>query len=223
MAIGRPQTHAEGLEKCLSEWIRYAIHTALPGIIDTFDLTTRRARVRIAIEALDQDDKCFEAAPLLNVPVIFPAGAGGMLLFELQRGDSVWIMFSERGLQTWKEKFELSPPYPVHFFSQSDAVALPGFGPSGNASPVQDTGIMMQTQNGDLSVRITENKIVLDVPDGMEIQIGDGEATSKLLTDAFLAMFNSHTHTESGGDPTSTPVSAIPITGTHVTEKTKAS
>ena len=186
----RIKTPAEGLERVLNEWRRNAIHTALPGIVDTFDLASRRARIRIALEAVQYDGECFEQAPLLDVPVIFPSGAGGMVLVQLQRGDSVWVMFSERGLQTWKETFDLSPPYPEHLFATTDAVALPGFGPATNVVLAAPDGAFMQSQDATTSVCIrADGNIDLNVQDGKRVNIG-GSTGKRLLTEDFIDQFN---------------------------------
>ena len=200
MAVSRDKTPAEGIDRVLSEWIRNAIHTALPGIVDEFNLATRRARVRIAIEALRFDGECFERAPLLDVPVIFPAGAGGMILIQLQRGDSVWVMFSERGLQTWKETFKLSPPNPQHLFAVSDAVALPGFGPHSAVTPAANDGVCVQSKDATVSVCIrADGNIDLNVADGKRVNIG-GSMGKRLVTEDFLTSYNTSIRAINGGN-----------------------
>lgn len=194
MPLSRTETTAQGIESVLSEWVRTAVHTALPGIIDTVDMQARRARVRIALEAVLTDGTCFERAPLLDVPLIFPAGAGGLILIHLQRGDAVWIMFSERGLEEWKESFELSEPMPHQVFGQSDAVAMAGFGPYGNVALAAENGVLIQTQDASVHIHVGADGITLDVPDGSFVRLG-ANASQRLLTETFLNHFNGHTHT----------------------------
>ena len=220
---GRKHNPADGLPGILDEWRRFAIHTALPGIIDTYDEETRRARVRIAIEALKSEGTCIERAPLLDVPVIFPAGAGGIILIELRRNDPVWVMFAERGIQDWKRSFSLSEPMPQHLFSTSDAVALAGFGGLNNITPAASRGISIQTLDGELSIRVDGDYITLDVPSGKQIRLGGSSDLLRLVTEAFITAFNSHTHSVStGASRTGIPESQVGLDGTEVTQIARA-
>lgn len=217
MALSRNRTPAEALETVLDEWGRANFHTAMPGIIESVNMNTRRARVKFALEAVSYDGTCFERAPLLDVPIIYPAGSGGIIIVHLAAGDSVWVMFSERGLQTWKESFDVSEPMPHRVFSQSDAVALAGFGPHGTVTPRANQGISIQTLTGNVSIRVDTNGITLDVPSGVDIKLG-AAAIKRLLTDSFIDAFNMHTHRDSRNQNTSVPNSQITKSAPNTTE-----
>jgi len=194
MAFSRSTNTAQGLQRVLSEWVRNAVHTAMPGLIDSVNMRTRRAQVRIALEAVTSDNTCMERAPLLDVPILFPSGAGGMIVIHLERDDPVWIMFSERGLQDFKKAYAMSEPMPRRIFSMSDAVALAGFGPSGSATLADTGGILMQTNDAQVHIHIGSDGITLDVPEDGYIRLGAG-AIERLLKETFIDAFNRHTHT----------------------------
>lgn len=221
MALSRNQTPAEGLVAVLDEWIRYSVHTALPGIIETYSASTRRAQVLLAIEALMDDGKCHARAVLLDVPVIFPSGAGGTIFIQLQKGDNVWVMFAERGIQEWKKTLKLSEPVPRHIFSPSDAVALAGFGPPSAITPASTSGISIQTNDGTISVEVDSNGVRIDVPDDTKIKLGSNAAFRRLITEEVIDIFNNHTHTVTGrrtGRPTQGIQKVVP----NVTNKVLA-
>ena len=193
MTLAPAHTLAEGLVQVLTEWIRYALHTAVPGIVESYNPATRRARVRFALEAVMDNRECVEKAPAVDVPVLMPIGGAGGLHLSLSKGDNVWLMFSERGLENWKRKFERSEPFPARMFSEADAVALPGFGPGSGFLPATNEGVSVQTTDGSTSVVVSGNTVTITVPEGGQVNIG-GAGGKRLLTEDFLASFNDHTH-----------------------------
>ena len=109
------------------------VHTALPGVIESYDATTQTAEVRIPIRFSRRDPDTGERVPyapppLPNVPIAWPAGGGGAYsdTWPLQRGDEVWLSFAERSVDEWLlTDGELVTPADVRRFSLSDAVATP--------------------------------------------------------------------------------------------------
>jgi len=127
------------------------VHTALPGIVDTYDATSRRARVVPAIRLLLDDGSLLDRPPVTDVPVLFPSGGGLSLTFPLQRGDPVLMIFSQRGMDGFKSSYTVSPPSRGPIMDMSDAVALVGFG-SVLTTPASATGAAIQTDDGTTSV-----------------------------------------------------------------------
>jgi len=132
------------------------VHTALPGIVDTYDAASRRARVTPAIRILLDDGSLLDRPPVPDVPVLFPAGGGLSLTFPLQRGDPVLMIFSQRGMDGFKVAFRESAPSRGPIMDMSDAVALAGFG-SALTTPVGVTGASLQTDDGSTSVVVEPN------------------------------------------------------------------
>jgi len=132
------------------------VHTALPGIVDTYDATSRRARVTPAIRILLDDGSLLDRPPIPDVPVLFPAGGGLSLTFPLERGDPVLLVFSQRGMDGFKIAFTASAPSRGPIMDMSDAVALAGFG-SAITTPASVTGASLQTDDGATSVVVEPN------------------------------------------------------------------
>ena len=175
------------LEFVLQQWAKASLHTAVPGLIETYDAETRRARIRIALrlvmttETPGQDGEAMERAPLVNVPVIFPAGGGLTMLFPLQAGDPVLVVFSERGLTDFKTTHDLATPDAGHFFAETDAMALAGFGPL-TLTPASQTGATLQTEDGDTYVEVEATRIRL-YRGQQEVEVDDAKLRANIQGD----------------------------------------
>jgi len=125
----------------------FDIHTALPGKVVSFDAASRTASVqpiliRILIDE-DGEEEPQRMPQLPGVPVIMPSGGGWEISFELEPGDLVWLVFSERALDRWKANpSQEHDPVWDRKFDLSDAVAFPGARPfttRKDGTPVQPT------------------------------------------------------------------------------------
>lgn len=115
-----------------------SVATALPGIVENFEPRTRRATVRGALNIVTTNGAELQRASLVNVPVLWPSGGGYTLAFQLAVGDPVLLVYSMRGLEQWKQSHSEATPDEGVFFDESDAIAIPGFGPAAEiALPTQ--------------------------------------------------------------------------------------
>lgn len=151
------------LKQILHLYIKTNVHTALPGLIESYDPSTRRARVRPALRLLKTDGEPLDRPPLVNVPVVFPAGGGFTLTFPLAEGDPVLLVFSERGIASFKQSYAVSNPARGRHFALADASAIPSYGPL-ELTAASETGSTWQNHAGDRSIRIE--------PDSIEIHVG---------------------------------------------------
>ena len=107
------------------------VYTCMPGVVQQYDPHTRRAVVRGALRIVTTDGREIERVAIRNVPVVFPSGGGFALTFPLRPGDPVLLVYSQRGLSEFKRTLDVSAPDVDGFFSEKDAIAIPGFGPHG--------------------------------------------------------------------------------------------
>ena len=220
----------------LSQWAKSALHTTRPGLIESYDPVTRRARVRAGLrtvltgEAPGEDGEGMEPAVSVNVPVLWPFGGGVIMHFKLAEGDPVHLVFSERGLSEFKTTYELSTPDKTRFFSEADAVAIVGYGPLEIESALEE-GAVIQTYDGKTFIEVSGDKVrvkhgdqnVLLTDDGVTIEadrvdIG-GTSGKKLMMDNFIALYNAHTHLPGPGGLVVGPSRA---NSGHATSKTRA-
>ena len=104
------------------------LYTCTPGVVKSYDAETRRAEVMGALKMVTTGGYEVTRKTIRNVPVVFPRGGGFELTFPLAKGDPVLLVYSQRGLAEWKKTLDVSTPDVDGFFSERDAIAIPGFG-----------------------------------------------------------------------------------------------
>ena len=121
----------------MAQAIRFAIrqslkdmYTCMPGIVESYDGETQRAVVKGALKVVTTKKEEIEREAIHNVPVVFPSGGRSAFTFPLESGDSVLLVYSQRGLANWKKTLGVAAPDTIGFFSEKDAFAMPGFGPT---------------------------------------------------------------------------------------------
>lgn len=114
------------------------LHTALPCRVESYNASKQTADVLPMIKRQVPDGDggyTLEDLPVLpNVPVAFPRGGGGFFMsFPLQKGDFVFVVFSERAIGAWRQKGQSTTPGDLRMHSLAGAVALPCLYPSDDA------------------------------------------------------------------------------------------
>lgn len=102
------------------------LHTAIPGIVDSYDAATQTASVKPCIKRKYSDGSIVDLPVINKVPVVIPSGGGFFASFPIQKNDSVLLVFSERSLEYWKETGGVVNPGDPRKFHIADAFAIPG-------------------------------------------------------------------------------------------------
>ena len=163
MATNRnPESQEQSLAQLLSwhfEQLAKGVNTAAPGVVESYDPATKRARVRPALRLLLTSGETINKPAIIDVPVIHPAGGGYIMHFPLGAGDTVLLIFSQRGIENFKKTFQEADPPPDALFAERDAIALPGFG----ALPVTPAGegCTLQSEDGSTFVEVHSDRIRL--------------------------------------------------------------
>jgi len=143
------------------------VHTAMPGIVKSYDRATQTAKIQPALKRKYADGRIVDLPIINKVPVKFPRSKGKWIHFDLEVGDVVTIIFSERSLDNWKEKGGLVSPDDPRKFNLSDAYAFPGGYPIGlSLSPNGGAG-SIEMANG-------ANHIVIEKDGKTTIKNGSG-------------------------------------------------
>ena len=217
----------------IQQWVREHVHTCEPGIVQSYDPATKRARVQPALRRLIRleqggDITRMDKALILDVPVRQVATGGYLQHQEILEGDVVLLLFTHRGLEHFKASWgEISDPPVDAFFDAADAVAIP-WG-SETIQPVRATGWLVQGEDGQAYVsldsgvvRIVTGTSRIEVhPDRVEIHVDDsdnvhlgGTAGQELATKRFVAeQYNAHTHSSPMGPHRPTTQSIPPGRG----------
>lgn len=124
-----------GLQKLANSSFNYQmdnIFTCLPGIVLAVrdDLEQMAIDVQPTLNIKRRDGVVKERPAIMNVPLHFPASSTSAFTFPVHVGDTVMLVFSMRGLDTWK-RGNGYPSTPVDFrkFDKRDCFAFPGFFP----------------------------------------------------------------------------------------------
>ena len=145
----------------IEEWVRQNLRTAVPGIVRAYDADTMRARVQPALRAIvsqpDGSTEAMDRASIYDVPVTWPGGGGFVFHCNLDPGDTVWLMFSERGIAEFKRSLELADPPPMVMFQARDAVALPWRAVA--ITPAETEGAVIQSGDGAVYVSVRDDRI----------------------------------------------------------------
>lgn len=110
------------------------VHTAIPGKIESYDESTRLAKVLPLVKMKNTKSIDIPLPVVDNVPVIFPASSAFSLVWALQSGDGCLILFTEAGIGNYLNSSGTSQ---VNADDQSrhaltDAICIPGlYPPSG--------------------------------------------------------------------------------------------
>lgn len=111
------------------------IYTCIPCVVIANDkIDQQRLDVQPAINKKFKNDQVEEHPPILSVPLVFPSSSTSSFTFPIEIGDTVLCVFSQRGLDTFKEntgKFVVPTDY--RKFDKRDAIAIPGIFPFAGA------------------------------------------------------------------------------------------
>ena len=182
----------QGIEARLKE-----LHTAMPGIIQSFDAATQLASVQPAIRRIfvtrDGDSEILVPSDLpilINVPVIFPRGGGFSLTFPVAKGDECLLVFCERSIDNWHETGKVKKPGSRRFHSLSDATALVGLSSVPNKIPnYDDTNVVLKKDDDSSVITVyTDGNIRFKADTKVTIESPESEITGNLTVQQNLTV-----------------------------------
>lgn len=134
----------------------YDLHTALPGVIVSYDYTKQKAEVQPTLKKSYLDGTTLDLPILSNVPVIFPKAGGAGLTFPVVQGDTCLLLFIERSTDLWKSVGGNVAPNDPRKFDLSDAVAIMGLFPFTENSLAENNSDVLLTYKSS-NIRIKES------------------------------------------------------------------
>lgn len=105
------------------------VYTAIPAIVVTVrnNLEDMTLDVQPTLNIKNKDGSIEERPVILNVPFQFPSSSTAAFTFPINVGDSVLLIFSMRGLDTWKRGTGRQvTPTDFRKFDKKDCFAIPG-------------------------------------------------------------------------------------------------
>src|SRR5690606_8809045 len=114
------------------------IYTCLPCVVvGNSNIASQMLDVQPVVNKRFKNDTVEQHPPILSVPVIFPSSSTSALTFPISIGDTVLCVFSQRGLDTFKNSSSDSrfvTPTDLRKFDKRDAIAIPGLFPVSESS-----------------------------------------------------------------------------------------
>jgi hypothetical protein len=164
------------LDKVIQSFIDkslYQTHTCLPGIIESIDMATKKADIRVAIKTRNINEQNAKELPLLvDVPVTFYQTSNTIISVPVKKGDDCLVLFNERSLDIWKTNTvtnidqRIVDPKDPRKHNLSDAFCIPIAKPIG-------TGLTGDTDK--IKVAYTEqNQLTIDESGHLKYINADG-------------------------------------------------
>lgn len=128
------------LQKAMTSAFEYQmsdIYTAIPGVVVTVrnEFKDLYIDVQPSINNKDEDGTITERPVIMNVPVQMLASSTSAVIVPLNVGDPVFLIFSMRGLDTWKRgNGRPTTPSDQRKFDKRDCIAIPGPMPIANST-----------------------------------------------------------------------------------------
>ena len=120
----------------LFEYKSTELYTALPAIVVSVNagLTSMSVNVQPTVNIRQEDGDIEERPTILNVPVQMPASSTSAFTFPVNVGDTVLLVFTMQGIDTWKRGTG-KPTTPSDFRHHSirDCFAITGVFPFSNS------------------------------------------------------------------------------------------
>ena len=109
--------------------ISETMRVAIPGIVDSYDHVTQKAKIKVDIQELFEDGSSLEAPLITNVPVIMPASGGAFFSMPVKQGDYCLLIVCDRDISTWLLGGSNKKPSTYRRNSLTDTVAIMGLRP----------------------------------------------------------------------------------------------
>lgn len=108
---------------------RLNLHTAMPGIIQSYSASTQLADIQPVCKRRYADDSVEDLPLIPDVPVMQPRTTLAWVNLPIKPGDSVLLIFCERSIESFRTIGGVNDPDDVRTHDLSDAIAIPGIFP----------------------------------------------------------------------------------------------
>ena len=199
-----PETQAPSEADVIRAFVRAGIaqvHVSLPATVVTYDPTTQKATVQVAIRPRVDDTiagierpALEPTAPIPNIPVLWPSSTQGSLTFGLLPGDPVTLLVQERSTDEWRSTgLPDNAPLDSRRFDLSDAIVLPG-GRSFNPASGPTAPLTVGTEVDALGATVVGSTVPL-----AGLKLGSAAASQSAVLGEVLTAFLSAFATTLGG------------------------
>lgn len=189
-------------------------HTAIPGIIQKYDVATQTADIQIVVSRMNREDGTTQQIPILpNVPIMHPRSESACVHLPIKAGDSVLVIFAERNIDDWRRTGNPGDAPDDRRHHYSDPVGIVGLFPDNKPLAI-DSGdeTKLVVQCGDRKITVSDGGDILlgEVGGSDEEPVPLGTTLVTLLNNIFdLLVGGDFVLTTSAGNPTAPNPTAV--------------
>lgn len=143
----------------------------VPARVIEYDATTQSMSVQPLLNNKYDDGVIMEPPVILDVPVLFVSGGGGLLSFPIQIGDLVLLCVSQQDIDSWKHgQGGLVTPRSNRRMDLTDAIAIAGLHTLSNNLAPSATDVELKFKGS--SIRIAPSgDITVEVTTGQNVNV----------------------------------------------------
>ncbi|MCK5235757.1 MAG: hypothetical protein KAR06_02135 [Deltaproteobacteria bacterium] len=136
---------AEALDMWLENRLQ-AVHTCIPGYIESYDKVNRRCDVTPSINLPFPGGEFLQPPKILSAPVLIPGSSEYMTDFDIPNGTTCIVQFSEVGIGQWLQGAKQPDADNPARFKLTDAMVTPGLFQYGKVPTIKN-GVKQKGDN----------------------------------------------------------------------------
>ena len=184
----------DGLIKTIIDFNLHNLHTSIPCVVETFNGNGTVNATPAIKRVLVENNEEITLPTLSEIPIIYPSVGKYRITFPIEIGDEGILVFSEREINQFVEKGEVTRPLMYRKHNISDAVFIPALISQGKRNNVSSSeGLVLEEINGGAKIELINGKINLYGSVNFESIPNSGTADIEL---------NTHVHPSNGAPPT---------------------
>jgi hypothetical protein len=149
--ITLPELIKQAVENRVSQ-----VHTSIPGRVESYDASKRKASIKPLVKRRYRDGRVDDMPVVVNVPVVFPEGGGARITFPVSRGDTGLLVFAERSIDVWLSRGGDVDPNDFRKHDISDGVFIPGLHPFNSAPSADASSVVIEFGGAKIKIQPDE-------------------------------------------------------------------
>lgn len=167
----------EEAQRLAMEGNQAGLWTAMPGVVQSVDLTKLTCVVQLAIQGRFEDPtgavNYVNIGVLHDCPIVFPSAGGFTITMPMAAGDEVLVVFASRCIDSWWQNGGYAnKPMEFRMHDLSDGFAIPG--------PRSQPRVLTSVSNSEIQIRNDAGDTYLSIT--ATGKIGFKNATTDLKT-----------------------------------------
>lgn len=171
------------MQEILGRWLAGRLenmHTSMPAVVQSYEgHKTRRAVILPGVHYRSTNGVVIPYPPIMGVPVVFPSTPRFSFVYDLKKGDTGLLLFSESSMGNWLDgEGKPMDPEDASRFSMADAIFIPGLF-AWNATPTNtlpDSGAVLDYQGTHIEFK-ADGGLSLTHKDGCAIVVESSKVT----------------------------------------------